>query len=268
MVSTDNMNKFAKKYSFLVPTLGERVDQYTKLLNSLDAINRTDFEVIVINQGNEDMFAEINAKFPSLDIVMIKSTERGISKARNLGIQNTRGEIILLSDDDCYYDSKVLSTLDYAFSNNINVAITQIMGSNNDRKYKIYSEEEKYYKNTIELTSVSSIEIAFRAKSVKENFDENLGVGSPYELNATEEVDFLISNYEPNKYKYIPEVTVYHEIKQVQDETRVTAKGYLYAKHFGIVLSIVVLFRDLVVKKQNNIKQFIKGYNIYINRSK
>ncbi len=44
------------------------------------------------------------------------------------------------------------------------------------------------------------------------------------------------------------------------------AKGALYKKNFNFVVSFGVLARDLIVKRENNIKDFFKGYYEYSKR--
>ena len=115
--------------------------------------------------------------------------------------------------------------------------------------------------------SKSSIEVAFKKDLViNKKFDERLGLGG--EFVCGEEVDFLLSNYEKNAIFYIPEVTVYHKKKENGSSSKqIIAKGAIYGKNFNIFICLLVLLRDLMLKKEKNFKYFFEGYNEYFKRT-
>lgn len=98
--------------------------------------------------------------------------------------------------------------------------------------------------------SKSSIEVAFKKDLlVNKKFDERLGLGS--EFVCGEEVDFLLSNYEKNSIFYIPKITVYHKKKENgSSDKQIIAKGAVYGKNFNIFICLLVLLRDLMLKKK------------------
>ena len=56
----------------------------------------SEFSILIINQTEENNL--LTSEFPSVRV--INSFERGLSKSRNLGLENAKGNIILISDDD------------------------------------------------------------------------------------------------------------------------------------------------------------------------
>lgn len=86
-------------------TIGETLDQLLKL-------DYPDFEVIVVNDGSKDNLAAIVEKYP---VRLITIPNRGLSNARNVGLNNAKGEIIAYLDDDAYPDAHWLHYLAYAY---------------------------------------------------------------------------------------------------------------------------------------------------------
>lgn len=76
------------------PTLDE-------CLRSLAALDYPDYEVIVIDDGSTDATHQIAANYP---VRCIRVPNGGLSKARNLGIDNASGEIVAFIDSDAYAD--------------------------------------------------------------------------------------------------------------------------------------------------------------------
>ena len=224
------------------------------------------FEVIFIAQDNFSQMDEIcDSYMNELDIYLIKSSERGLSKSRNKGIPFCKGDLVVLSDDDCWYPEDSAEKIVKSFiENDIDVLLTQIYDHNNSQKYKDYSDERCYISSSFNLMSKSSIEIAFKRKEKTDyHFDELFGLGAHYVCG--EEVDFLLYLYRNNcKIFYEPIVTVYHE-KKYSGSTRnqVIAKGAIYAKHFNRIIGIMICFKDIVFRKENNFRAFFEGYNEY-----
>lgn len=76
-----------------------------RLLNSLLAWNRGDFEVVVIDDGSTDATASLVSSIALGDprIRLFSQPNRGRSAARNTGVSLARGEWIMFADSDDYY---------------------------------------------------------------------------------------------------------------------------------------------------------------------
>ncbi len=70
-----------------------------KIFDSLKKQSFTDFEIVVANDGSTDATAEIARKNGARVIDM---EHQGLSAARNVGITNSKADIVAIIDADCY----------------------------------------------------------------------------------------------------------------------------------------------------------------------
>lgn len=71
-------------------------------LESLGKIQYPDYEVIFVDDGSKDDSQEIVAEFPK--VRNIHQENKGLSVARNVGINASQGEIVAFTDSDCMSD--------------------------------------------------------------------------------------------------------------------------------------------------------------------
>ncbi len=71
-------------------------------LESVTQLNYPAYEVILVDDGSTDVTPEIAESFPG--IRRIRQENRGLSVARNTGIEAARGEIVAFTDADCRPD--------------------------------------------------------------------------------------------------------------------------------------------------------------------
>jgi glycosyltransferase involved in cell wall biosynthesis len=89
------------RVSVVVPTRN-RPQDIVPCVETVLAYPGSDMEVIVVDQSDDGATRDAIAALqrdPRLRYV--RSDERGVSRARNLGIQSARGPIIAFTDDDC-----------------------------------------------------------------------------------------------------------------------------------------------------------------------
>lgn len=148
-------------------------------------------DVLVINQCDEDKIEEfdfLNQEGEVCHARMIYTTERGLSKSRNMAIRNAKGDICLICDDDevldLDYPEKILS----AFNENIFADIITFIIDFPQKKYSTQPHRVGY----VNALRVASVQIAFRCSSVINSgvhFNENMGSGTGN--GAGEENKFL-----------------------------------------------------------------------------
>ncbi|HTW94345.1 MAG TPA: glycosyltransferase [Tepidisphaeraceae bacterium] len=98
------------KLSLIVPTV-DRLLEVERLLKSLQAQTYTDFEIIIVDQNDDDRLASVIERHGSgLTISRIRC-QRGASRARNAGARHAGGQLIAFPDDDCWYPPDLLASV-------------------------------------------------------------------------------------------------------------------------------------------------------------
>uniref|UniRef100_UPI000CEC6FFE glycosyltransferase family A protein n=1 Tax=Acinetobacter indicus TaxID=756892 RepID=UPI000CEC6FFE len=212
-------------------------------------------KMIIVNQCAED--SDCNNSY-------LNFFERGISKSRNRAISNASADICLITDNDVYFDKNILRTIQKSFDDypEADILTFQIETPEGDR-FKNY-KKDFFWHNNLSVAKVSSVEIAFRRKSIIEKnlkFDENFGLGSMFPTG--EEYIFLSDALKSGlKIGYIPEVIAYHPKESSGGDFKnlslIEAKGAMIRRVFGFKGIIVCLFFSLKKYKSSNM-----GFNTF-----
>ncbi|MFC1680727.1 glycosyltransferase [Pseudomonadota bacterium] len=110
------------------PTMSVVVCSYNgakTIRDTLKGLEKLDYpeschEIIVIDDGSTDDTSEIAADYP---VTLIRTENRGLSAARNLGLQHATGQIVVYIDDDAYPDPDWLKYIAHAFGNSDHAGI-------------------------------------------------------------------------------------------------------------------------------------------------
>lgn len=110
---TENSDMQLPKYSVVVP-LYNKAGHIGDTLDSIVAQTVSDFEVIVVDDGSSDKGPDIVREYSQRDtrIRLICQANGGVSKARNTGISEAKGEYIVLLDGDDLWAPYLLSEID------------------------------------------------------------------------------------------------------------------------------------------------------------
>lgn len=97
------------KLSIIVPVYG--VEKYIEqCLSSLLLSDLYDYEIIVVNDGTKDRSMDIvREKFCDSRIRILDQTNKGLSAARNYGINEARGEYVWMFDSDDWAETNLIS---------------------------------------------------------------------------------------------------------------------------------------------------------------
>lgn len=139
------------RLSIIIPTynLELYIEKCLKsLLNQDLPLNQ--YEIIVVNDGSTDSTEFIVAGLveDNSNIKLINKTNGGVSSARNIGIQEAKGEYITFLDGDDYFVPNILSSiLDFVRKDDLQIGLFGIRGEE--------SKIEKFYiENTPIITGI------------------------------------------------------------------------------------------------------------------
>ena len=100
-----------KKVSIIIPVYNQ--EKYLdKCINSVIRQSYDDLECILVDDGSTDNSPEICDKYEKKDdrIKVFHQPNSGVSKARNVGLANAKGEWITFADSDDYLEQHAFQT--------------------------------------------------------------------------------------------------------------------------------------------------------------
>ncbi|HFJ9488405.1 glycosyltransferase family A protein [Bacillus cereus] len=254
-----------KMINVIVPTLGTRVEEIKRLLNSLENQSYKNINVIIISQDNHNVIENILRGY-KLELKHIKLEKKGLSYARNQGLEFVKSGIITFSDDDCWYPENAFEKVIKKFKNNDVSALSfQIYDPEVQKFYKEYPMDSIKVLNFREVLKISSIEFFINLNEFDREdliFDERFGLGTNY---PSGEENILLVDLLKKKYKisYINEIIVFHKKKDqgsnVINSRTFIGKGPLFKRMKGTVPGIGML-TIFLIKKFNSIERPIYSF--------
>ncbi|MGM5470666.1 glycosyltransferase [Flavobacteriaceae bacterium LMO-SS05] len=213
-----------------------------------------DLSILIINQtevGNE-LHSDIE------NIRVINSFERGLSLSRNLAIQNARGDICLIADDDIEYLPNFESIVKSAFKKfNKATVIRFKIDTFTGETYKTYPiRSTKLFKKR-DIKNSSSIEIALIRTAIVSNnitFDSLFGLGSYFQ--SGEEYLFLKDVLKKNLHIYFENKSIVkhkftRSTSNMASNAFIKAQGAIYYKDYKLLSYIALLkFIIFLLRKQ------------------
>jgi len=223
------------KFSLVLATVG-RTEELERFLVSLDAQTYRNFELIVVDQNEDDHVESILGPFRHRFPILHLRSPRGLSRARNEGLRHVSGDIVAFPDDDCLYPPDLLAKVARWFVEHpdwdgLTGRWVTPEGTPDGGKWHRVGGEINRYNVWHRATSVS-IFLRRKVVDVLGFFDTNLGAGSGTPWGSAEETDYLIRAFQAGlRLYYDPDVIVFHPNK-IPTPTRT----YLYASGMGRVL--------------------------------
>ena len=242
------------KFSLIMGTLG-RSDEIGLFVNSLlKQTNAPSWELIIVDQNNDNRVAEVllpfSSRLPSPDsLKLIKTQNKGLSIARNIGLTVARGELIAFPDDDCMYSPQILKFVSDNFEEDAALDGLTLFDVNNCHSLTDQRNVgESYLLNDYNIFQRAiSYTIFLRHVSAQHRFDERFGVGATY--GATEETDYLFRLLGKGAIlKQIGGPVIFHPDKTMDYENVSRAYSYnigvgaFFSKHLSLKRPYIIVF--------------------------
>lgn len=226
--------------TLVLATVG-RTDELDRLFASLAGQTFRDFEIIVVDQNDDQRLVPIlaQARQQGLAVRELKHSPPNLAAARNAGIAMARGRWIGFPDDDCWYEAETLASLCHSIA--ADAQLRGVVGS--------WVEQEagrQALPGTLDALSwrafrggdASSICLFFRQELIAGmgGFDARLGVGQWF--GAGEETDCVLRALDSGaRIGRAPAVRIHHACQSGTKlpwrgaRARARGTGALYAKH-------------------------------------
>jgi len=232
------------KFSIIIPTYNRKKLLKERALNSLLNQKFKDFEVIVINDGGEDVSDVIEEyKNKGLNINYISYKEnKGPGYARNRGIEIAQSEWIAFLDDDDEYLPDALEIYDKNIEENLNYIIALMVYEFEGKKFILprIKDREKLDKKIL-AKWISKWWLIPGNCIIKKNLILKLG-GFDEKLKICEDAELflrILFNTNPEEGKFIPFCVCIHYfhkglgtgLKNEEKEKIITEPLYILDKH-------------------------------------
>jgi len=178
------------KINILICTIDDGIQNVYKMLEPFNEA----VEYKISHQYRNEKYKLTPENLIRKDVSISQIAGMGLSRNRNNALKMANGDIAVIADDDVKYLQNSFEIImdTFIMDPKLDVTCFKIKTPENETPYKNYPTQSYRLKKR-KHHPISSIEIAFRVKSIKEKnilFDERFGLGSSF-LPAGEESVFI-----------------------------------------------------------------------------
>jgi glycosyltransferase involved in cell wall biosynthesis len=232
------------RLTLILATVG-RAAEVATALRSFAVQTSRDFEVVVVDQNRDARLVPYvtEAQASGVSVKHVKMQERGLAKARNLGLAQSEGDYVAFPDDDCWYEADTIERTISALNARQEIAgivgrwVEQARGRERDC-YRFSLMEWRNFRGG----DAPSITLFLKRALVDElgGFDPRLGVGQWY--GAGEETDLILRVLATGaEIWHEPSINVHHHFTAIPTgelsalcraaRSRGRGVGAIYVKH-------------------------------------
>jgi GT2 family glycosyltransferase len=202
----------------LVVATVDRVEEVGRLLDSLDAQTHRGFRVLVVDQNGDDRLGPVLLRHDSLALTRLRS-DRGLSRARNVGLAEVRAELVGFPDDDCVFAPGLLEEVARRLHEQPGLdGVTGRAAEANGSSSSSWARDGALLTRANLWNRAISFTIFLRSELVHRvgEFDDQLGLGSDTAWASGEEMDYLVRAIDAGaRIEYDPSLMVMHPDKSV-----------------------------------------------------
>jgi glycosyltransferase involved in cell wall biosynthesis len=235
------------RFSLIVPTAG-RTTEVAELLKSIVAQNRTDVELIVVDQNDDDRIAPLLETLPSsITVLHLRQEKKSPPVARNAGLDAASGEIIAFPDDDCWYPDGLLNRIDSWFTANSHYAVLAVGALDNDG----LSSGNRWLQDACDISALNALRTTFCSSLFISRVQRNWTARFDPRLLAGEETDFILRLLATGlRGRFDRELYVHHPRRDMLSGTVSRERAERYGAGMGAVVrrhSLFFLWGGLVL---------------------
>ena len=204
-------------------------------INYIDSLKITG-DAVVINQCGESLTENVSRRSVNGSdqaVKYVKTTERGLSRSRNMAIDNAEADICILCDNDVVYADNYEELILREFESRPDADIIVFYIKRKEKPVPNFPTARRM--NYLSVLKIFSPEIAFRRDRISDlRFDEQFGAGSGKYIMGEENI-FLYDALKKKKNVYYVPVQI-AELKEVEstwfsdyDERFFVSRGANYA---------------------------------------
>lgn len=233
----------------------DRAEVLVECLRSIASNKLHPLEVLVVDQSTTDSTAEVVREFSTTVPYAVRylcHSYQGLTKARNIGLKASMGDIVAFTDDDCIVDPGWLEAIAREFED---ARISCVCGQTRPVHYwgrpniAMLSTLNHNKRRVVQgkhnpLMIGRGNNMAFRRVDLMNlgGFNEYIGVGQP--INAGDDSDVLYRLMESGRYVvHTPDAVVHH--RQPRDWRKVLEKKHGYSASASAILCARLRYGDV-----------------------
>ena len=208
--------------SVIVPVYN--VENYLdKCVQSIMAQTYREFELILVDDGSPDRCPQLCDAYPQMDrrVSVIHKANGGLSDARNVGVDQAKGEYVTFIDSDDFVSHDYLETLwNLLIKYNADIAVSGICTFNEDKKINGLKKKQEYCYDPTEALEHMLYQNTLDTSACAMLLPMQIVCDNPFPVGKYHEDEFTT-------YKY------YSSVKTVAVTTR---SQYFYCQRTGSIM--------------------------------
>jgi glycosyltransferase involved in cell wall biosynthesis len=223
-------------FSLILGTIN-RVEELSQFLDALDTQTLRNFELLIMDQNSDDRLAHLLSTHERQYRIWHLRSPIGLSRARNLGLQRAKGNLVGFPDDDCWYHADLLERVRTFFE--AHPTADAVSGSCIDASGTILRRGPQYAGWITKYNlfhRVHSFTVFFRRGQLSRigPFDETMGVGSGTPWGSAEDHDYTARGIEAGlRIYYDPSIGICHPDAPSAFNAKEIQKEFGYSRGSG-----------------------------------